>query len=156
MEVGELLEDGDGETGNRRGVEEQRGRVCRVHGGEDLAVGAANVGRVQRPVEAQDQQTLDRHGVVAGNLHVAAAIGSHLQLGHAEMVELVDDEEQRQRHADGDGDEQAEAQPAGGGDRRHPELDAPEPPQAHPLGRLDQAEDGDDDHASERRLRAGR
>ncbi len=55
LEIGELLEDGDGEAGDRRGVEEQGRRLCRVHGGEDLAVGAANVGRVQRSVEAQDQ-----------------------------------------------------------------------------------------------------
>ena len=103
------------------------------------------------PSKRRIKQALDRHRVVAGDLHVAA-VRSRLQLGHSEMVELVDDEEQRQRHADGDGDEQAEAQPAGGGDRRHPELDAPEPPQAQPLGRLDQAEDGDDDHAAERRL----
>ena len=49
---------------------------------------------------------------VAGDLHVAAAVAVRLQLGHTDVVELVDDEEQGERDADGDGDEQAEAQPA--------------------------------------------
>ena len=84
----------------------------RVDGGEDLAVGAADVGRVQRSVEAQDQQPVDRRRVGAGDLDVGDRRGSTCSSVTPDAVELVDDEEQGEHHADGDGGEQAEAQPA--------------------------------------------
>ena len=123
-----------------------------VDSGDDLPVDPADVRGIQGAVQAQDQQPVDRHGAVAGEVDVPT-VSSRLQLRQPDVVELVDDEEQRQPDTDRDGDEQTEAQPADGGDGRHPELHAPEPPESQQLPGLDQAEHRNHDHASECRFR---
>ena len=120
---------------------------------EDLAVHRADVGGVERTVEAQDQQAGDRRWCRSPADIDVVGRGVGCSSVRPTRSSSTMTRNSVSTHADEHGGEQSEDEPAGGGDDGDPELEPAEPPEADELGRLDQAEHGDHDHAAERRLR---
>ena len=90
---------------------------------EDPPVHRAHVGRVERAVDAQHEESGLGHRVLADEAEIGA-VRRRSQLGHADVVELPDHEEQRQQHTDEHGGEHAGEQPGERGDRRRPRTPA--------------------------------
>ena len=69
----------------------------------------ANVGGVQRAVEAADQKAWNARRVWPGDAYIGVTVRG-LQLREPDAIELVENEIQRQDHSDEHPDEQPEAQ----------------------------------------------
>ena len=148
LEIAEPVDHRHRHQRQRRDVDHDDSRSGDVDGGEHLAVRGPHVGRVQGPVEAEHEQAGDGDGVAVDGTHVVDG-GRGPQLGDAGAVELAQHEQQRQQHADEHGRQQAEHQPGPGRGHGDPELDAVQPPEPAQLGRLDQPQHRDHDHAAQ-------